>query len=374
MTNADNAGRMEGPAVDLTNCDREPIHVPGAVQPHGVLLAVEESDLRIVQASGNTDEFLDAAAGDLLGNSLALVLGQTQTAALQKALGQGDLRTHNPLKMQVGRAGNQRTINAVLHRHLGILFVELEPAGEPADAPMAGAGLWGLIACHNFSAKFVPYELRAACELVGQVVSVRMLTLEAREQTQYKAATNALQAQFLELLSNTRDLKAALVDGTPNLLNYVPAGGGALCAGEACYLLGKTPTVDQVMKLVRQLRRFASPVFTTDDLHSVFPEMAEYKDVASGVLSLSIAQKKNIYLLWFRPEQPQTVHWGGDPQKSVEQDAEMRLHPRRSFALWKEVVLYKSVPWTTTEVQSATELRSTLMGSLLNWSDPAATG
>jgi len=26
-------------AVDLTNCDREPIHVPGAIQPHGVLLA-----------------------------------------------------------------------------------------------------------------------------------------------------------------------------------------------------------------------------------------------------------------------------------------------------------------------------------------------
>ena len=23
------------PPVDLTNCDREPIHVPGAIQPHG---------------------------------------------------------------------------------------------------------------------------------------------------------------------------------------------------------------------------------------------------------------------------------------------------------------------------------------------------
>lgn len=22
-------------AIDLTNCDREPIHVPGAIQPHG---------------------------------------------------------------------------------------------------------------------------------------------------------------------------------------------------------------------------------------------------------------------------------------------------------------------------------------------------
>ena len=34
--------------VDLTNCDREPIHIPGRVQPHGVLLACD-SDLSVVR-------------------------------------------------------------------------------------------------------------------------------------------------------------------------------------------------------------------------------------------------------------------------------------------------------------------------------------
>jgi len=33
--------------VDLTTCDREPIHVPGAIQPHGVLLALDDA-LRVV--------------------------------------------------------------------------------------------------------------------------------------------------------------------------------------------------------------------------------------------------------------------------------------------------------------------------------------
>jgi PAS fold len=27
--------------VDLTTCDREPIQIPGAIQPHGVLLALD---------------------------------------------------------------------------------------------------------------------------------------------------------------------------------------------------------------------------------------------------------------------------------------------------------------------------------------------
>ena len=31
----------ETQTVDLTNCDREPIHIPGSIQPHGALLAVD---------------------------------------------------------------------------------------------------------------------------------------------------------------------------------------------------------------------------------------------------------------------------------------------------------------------------------------------
>jgi hypothetical protein len=31
--------------VDLTNCEREPIHIPGSIQPHGVLLVLKEPEL-----------------------------------------------------------------------------------------------------------------------------------------------------------------------------------------------------------------------------------------------------------------------------------------------------------------------------------------
>ena len=42
MTAASHAGHTPAyEPVDLTNCDVEPIHVPGAIQPHGVLLAME---------------------------------------------------------------------------------------------------------------------------------------------------------------------------------------------------------------------------------------------------------------------------------------------------------------------------------------------
>ena len=44
-------------AVNLTNCDREPIHIPGSVQPFGFMLAVL-SDFTICMASDNVGSFL----------------------------------------------------------------------------------------------------------------------------------------------------------------------------------------------------------------------------------------------------------------------------------------------------------------------------
>lgn len=41
-------------SVDLSNCDREPIHIPGKIQSHGCLLVLQEPELIILQASCNT--------------------------------------------------------------------------------------------------------------------------------------------------------------------------------------------------------------------------------------------------------------------------------------------------------------------------------
>ena len=60
--------------VDLTTCDREPIHIPGAIQPHGVLLALDEQR-RAVMVSANVDGLLGVAAEDAIGRTLAELVG-----------------------------------------------------------------------------------------------------------------------------------------------------------------------------------------------------------------------------------------------------------------------------------------------------------
>jgi light-regulated signal transduction histidine kinase (bacteriophytochrome) len=62
-------------AAALRQCEREPIHIPGSIQPHGVLLAFEPPDFIVRQASVNAadcfrrpfDQVLGAGLEDLFG-------------------------------------------------------------------------------------------------------------------------------------------------------------------------------------------------------------------------------------------------------------------------------------------------------------------
>ena len=72
--------------VDLTNCDREPIHIPGAIQPHGVLLVLHQSTLEIVQVSRNTQGLLGPAPEELLGQPLSSLFSDQQIQQIQQCL------------------------------------------------------------------------------------------------------------------------------------------------------------------------------------------------------------------------------------------------------------------------------------------------
>ena len=92
------------------------------------------------------------------------------------------------------------------------------------------------------------------------------------------------------------------------------------------------------------------------------------------MLGLSISQSQNIYLLWFRPELPQQIDWAGNPNKpqSVDDEGQLYLSPRESFKRWVETVLLSSEPWTAAEIETALELRSAIIGLVLQKADELA--
>ncbi|HST59069.1 MAG TPA: GAF domain-containing protein, partial [Longimicrobium sp.] len=112
--------------IDLTNCDREPIHIPGAVQPYGVLLALREPGLEVAQASASAQAHLDLPARGLAGQPLALVLGEEAAEEVRRMALGGQDRAFGSLRV-APPAGRACRMDATLHRSGGLVILELEP-------------------------------------------------------------------------------------------------------------------------------------------------------------------------------------------------------------------------------------------------------
>ena len=116
--------------ADLTDCDREPIHIPGSIQPHGALLAVDPASLTILMAAGMTARFLGAAPQYLAGQPLGRHLAEADLRRLRE-LAAGPASLPQPILMFEATLGDA-VVDAVAHFSDGLLLVELEPvAGEP---------------------------------------------------------------------------------------------------------------------------------------------------------------------------------------------------------------------------------------------------
>jgi two-component system, chemotaxis family, sensor kinase Cph1 len=82
---------MSQQGVDISSCDREPIHIPGSIQPHGFLLVVDGETTRVTHVAGDiegglgTPNWADARVADLLGADVAAAI-ITPNAALPRQI------------------------------------------------------------------------------------------------------------------------------------------------------------------------------------------------------------------------------------------------------------------------------------------------
>lgn len=117
-----------GDAIDASDCEREPIHVPGSIQPHGVLLVFEAGTGRLVQASANAGALLGGDTAKLLGRPLDGLFGDAAARLLRRHLDNPALDDAPQYLGIVQAAAHPRTdLHAIAHRRHGIPIIELEP-------------------------------------------------------------------------------------------------------------------------------------------------------------------------------------------------------------------------------------------------------
>lgn len=115
--------------VDLTNCDREPIHIPGAILPHGAMLVVDCTSLRVLQAAGDTEGLMGRPINALLSRPLDDLLSSDQINRLRALCQEQDLVKPRHLFDPVLRIAGGVPLDASAHRVEGDLILEFEAAG-----------------------------------------------------------------------------------------------------------------------------------------------------------------------------------------------------------------------------------------------------
>ncbi|GCE06309.1 histidine kinase [Dictyobacter aurantiacus] len=513
QTNASNE------VVDLTNCDREPIHIPGSIQPHGLLMVLSVPALNIIQISNNADALLGIASVSLLEQPIAQLLPSDQVEQLTASLLLDEIEAVNPLALRIQNSeGQEQRFDGVVHHVDGhekeLLLLELEPAPEekrayvpnfyqimrtsasvlqraanlldmcqasaeavrrltgfdrvmiyrfhedwhgeviaearnedlesylglhypasdipaqarelyrhnwlrliadvsyqpapliPVENPVTrgpinlGSSvlrsvspmhimylknmgvaasmsisikkndqLWGLISCHHNSPRFVPYTVRAACEFLGQSLSLQIAAREDIDDYAYEMHVKNIQASLLEHIRGDQSPFEQLLQHPEELLSLTNAQGAAVCFNDRYMPIGQAPGAADGMRIVDWLKEHVhNDVFVTNTFSEHWKDAEQLQGMVSGLLAISISPLQGSYVLWFRSEVVQQVIWGGDPHKpvQVQPDGSAILYPRTSFAAWSETVHFQSQAWKACEVDAARGFRSALVDRALH--------
>lgn len=132
-------------AVDLDSCAREPIHIPGAIQPHGFLLGCTLPDWTVAQVSANCASYLGVLGPQaLLGQTLEQLFPAETVHALrnllQTAMLSGSAERLDNVELAVGDR-----FDLTVHVSAGLALVEGTPslAGNAANPVTLVKGLIG---------------------------------------------------------------------------------------------------------------------------------------------------------------------------------------------------------------------------------------
>lgn len=226
-----------------------------------------------------------------------------------------------------------------------------------------GDRLWGLIACHHYTPRRLPWEVRAAAGILSEMIATRLSALESLAAAQTEFLVRRLEQQIVDSLATSGDWRNALFSSPKLVLQAVEAQGAALVHEGEVLTAGEVPSSGDIRGIVRWLadQHAGDDVVATQALAAQAGEFHHLVGAAAGVLAISLSARGQDYLLWFRPEQTQTLRWGGDPRKPIDPDDPTHLSPRRSFAVWTEVTRGTSRPWTEAEVGTARAMRSSLV-------------
>lgn len=235
---------------------------------------------------------------------------------------------------------------------------------------VVGGELWGLIACHHAGARVVGANVRAAAELVGQVFSLQIQTVESIEAYVTLRAGRLLLDRVISEFPVEGDLVENLGRRLDQLASFIPCEGvGVLVDGEY-RSTGVSPLAHEARSLAAAIGHdTVGDIFVTHHLAELLPASESWSSGVCGVLAVPLSRTPGNWLFYFRRSVTQIIEWGGDPNKAASANAAGGISPRRSFATWRAEVRGQSLPWSSRERLLGETLRVYLLDIIVRFND-----
>ncbi len=264
-------------------------------------------------------------------------------------------RQETPLDMSNCQLRSVSPVHILYLRNMGV--------GASASVSIIADGkLWGLVACHHRSPKRLSFDDRTLCRVLAVSLSQQVARLEQAELYRARLRFRACEDELLTGLARSASLEDAVASGAADLLKTIPAHGVAVRRKGRLWMAGRCPDEAQTLALADwALSRGGDGAFSSAVLAEEYAAAADFPQIASGLLAVTISAAEPCQLLWFRAEQIEVIEWAGNPHKPVEADgATGALTPRRSFELWRETVRGRSETWSLAEVEAAERIGQAL--------------
>ena len=228
--------------------------------------------------------------------------------------------------------------------------------------------LWGLVACHHYSPRALPFAMRNLAETLAELFSVRLSDLQREVRKRTLAHAEESEQAFLDQICIDDYYKLELAERSDCLLQLCQADGAAVVSLDivSC-TTGIVPPSEELLTIRDWLVTLnENAIFATDNLAQVVPGSIQPTRLLGGMLAACVSEISRSYLIWFRLPQCQVTNWAGDPSKTLTSETvsdsdEIRLSPRKSFAKWQESVADKSLPWLPDELAMVERIRSKIL-------------
>ena len=224
--------------------------------------------------------------------------------------------------------------------------------------------LWGLIACHHRTPKFLSYEMCSVFDWLSNVVTAKISAVQNRDSFLYKSAKQSQQQKLAEKVL----ARGSVALEKKSLMQLLDAEGVVIVNNQKTEKAGDTPSDAEIEDLVFWLQaNNITGVYHQPSMPSVYESAAGYAAQASGLLALPVEMDKGDFILAFRPEAVRQISWGGNPDEAIQFESDgKKYHPRESFRIWQQTVRQTALPWRKETLEVAEGLRNFLIEARLS--------